>query len=328
MNIREACLTFAVLTALTLGGASAASAQSNLTIAHALSSTSHYSVGAEAMAEDLAERSGGKFKLNESYGSSLGGERELVEGTQIGTIDLAIVSTGPIGNFVPDVLILDIPFLFSGYEHAHAVLDGPIGQKLLDKFPEHGLHALAWAENGFRNLTNNVRPVAEPTDAEGLKIRTMENPVHMEAFRTLGMLPTPMAFTELFTALEQGTVDGEENPIGVILSANFADVQKYLSLTRHVYSPALILISPSVWDGLSDEEKGWFEESAKVGVKAMRDKVRSDAENGIATLKKEGMQVTENVNTAAFQQALQPAFEVFAEKFGQENIDAIRNYKP
>lgn len=304
-----------------------AQAQTELTIAHNLALGSHYSVGAQAMAKDLAERSGGKFKLNESYGGSLGGERELTEGTQIGTIDLVITSTGPIGNFVPDTLILDIPFLFSSYDQAHAVLDGPIGQDLLDKFPEHGLKALAWTENGFRNLTNSVRPVTEPKDVSGLKVRTMENDIHMEAFRTLGMLPTPMAFTELFTALEQGTVDGQENPIGVILSANFADVQKHLSLSQHVYSPAIILISPAVWDGLSEEEQGWFLESAKVGAEAIRKKVREDVDNGVAILRGKGMDVVEQVDTAAFQKALEPAFEKFSKQFGKENIEAIRDYK-
>ncbi|MFA5663820.1 TRAP transporter substrate-binding protein [Castellaniella sp.] len=313
---------------LALSGFGPAQAATELTIAHNLSPSSHYSAGAKAMAADLAERSGGKFKLVESYGGSLGGERELTEGTQIGTIDLVITSTGPIGNFVPDTLILDIPFLFSSYDQAHAVLDGPIGQALLEKFPEHGLKALAWTENGFRNLTNNVRPVKEPADVVGLKVRTMENDIHMEAFRTLGMLPTPMAFTELFTALEQGTVDGQENPIGVILSANFADVQKYLSLTQHVYSPAIILISPAVWNDLSEEEQGWFVESAKVGSAAVRKKVREDADNGVAILRDKGMQVVDQVDTAAFQEALKPAFDKFSEQFGKENIEAIRDYKP
>ena len=134
-----------------------------------------------------------------------------------------------------------------------------------------------------------------------------------------------MAFPELFTALQQGTVDGQENPIGVILSANFSQVQDHLTLTQHVYSPALIIMSPMVWDGLSDEQKGWFEEAAAAGAEAMRAKVREDAENGVATLKEQGMQVVEEVDRAAFEEALAPAFAEFAERFGQEKIDAIRN---
>ena len=293
-------------------------------LGYSLAPTSHYGVGATAMAEKLAELSGGDMTVEQFPANALGGEREMVEGAQIGTVDLVITSTGPVGNFVPDTLITDIPFLFRDYEHAHAVLDGEIGQEILAKFPEHGLVALAWGENGFRNLTNNVRAVRTPQDAEGLKVRTMENQVHMEAFETLGVLPTPMAFPELFTALQQGTVDGQENPIGVILSADFAQVQDHLSLTNHVYSPALILMSPIAHDGLTEEQKGWLREAAAAGAQAMRDKVRQDADEGIATLKEQGMEVVEEVDRAAFEEALAPAFESYAEQFGQERIDAIR----
>ena len=167
----------------------------------------------------------------------------------------------------------------------------------------------------------------EPEDAAGLKIRTMENPVHMEAFSKIGILPTPMAFPELFTALQQGTVDGQENPIGVIVSAKFSEVQKYLSLTNHVYSPAVIIVSPSVWDGLSDEEKTAFKEAGKAAAKAMREKVRADADSGVETLRSQGMEVVTDVDRAAFEKALEPLMAGYAEKFGKERIDAIRNYK-
>lgn len=313
----------AVLGALTLVPANA---QTALKLGYSLAPTSHYGVGATAMGEELARLSDGRFTIEQFPANALGGEREMVEGAQIGTVDLVITSTGPVGNFVPSVLVTDIPFLFRDYEHAHAVLDGEIGQALLEEFPQHGLIALAWGENGFRNMTNAVRPIRTPEDTRGLKVRTMENQVHMRAFQELGVLPTPMAFPELFTALQQGTVDGQENPIGVILSANFAQVQQHLSLTQHVYSPALILMSPMVWDGLSEEEQGWFREAAAAGAQAMRAKVREDAENGVAQLKSQGMQVVEDVDRAAFEAALQPVFAEFAQRFGQDKIDAIVNY--
>ena len=294
---------------------------------YSLPETSHYGVGAKVLAEEIAKRTNGKYTVKGYPSNALGGEREMVEGAQIGTVDIVVTSSGPVGNFVPDTLITDIPFLFKNYEHAHAVLDGPIGQEILDKFPEHGLIALAWTENGFRNLTNSKRAVVEPEDAAGLKIRTMENPVHMEAFSQIGILPTPMAFPELFTALQQGTVDGQENPIGVIVSAKFSEVQKYLSLTNHVYSPALILLSPVVWDGLTDEEKTAFKEAAKVAAKAMREKVRADAESGVETLREQGMEVVDDVDREAFEKALEPLMAKYAEQFGKERLDAIRNYK-
>ena len=318
-------IALALAGATLVATAGAASAQTSLKLGYSLAPTSHYGVGATAMGDKLSELSGGEMTIEQFPANALGGEREMVEGLQIGTVDLVITSTGPVGNFVPATLITDIPFLFRDYDHAHEVLDGPIGQEILAEFPEHGLVALAWGENGFRNLTNNVRPVRTPEDAQGLKVRTMENQVHMQAFETLGVLPTPMAFPELFTALQQGTVDGQENPIGVILSADFAQVQGYLSLTNHVYSPALILASPLVYDGLTEEQQGWMREAAQAGAQAMREKVRQDADEGVATLEEQGMEVVEDVDRAAFEEALAPAYEAYAEQFGQDKIDAIRN---
>lgn len=314
--------------AAALGLATLATAgAAELKLGYSLGPTSHYGVSATAMADELARLSGGKWTINQFPANALGGEREMVEGAQIGTVDLVVTSSGPVGNFVPDVLITDIPFLFKDFRHVDAVLDGPIGQRILDEFPKHGLIALAWGENGFRNLTNNRTAVRSPADAKGLKVRTMENQVHMTAFQTLGVLPTPMAFPELFTALQQGTVDGQENPIGVILSAKFDQVQKYLSLTQHVYSPAFIIMAPSVYAGLSAEEKGWFKQAALAGGKAMREKSRADAANGVEELKKRGMQVVADVDRDAFQAALKPAYDQYAKKFGQDKIDEIRNYK-
>ena len=307
----------------------AAGAQAReLKLGYSLSQNSHYGAGADAMAEKLESLSSGQWTIEQFPANALGGEREMIEGAQIGTVDLVITSTGPVGNFVPETLITDIPFLFRDYAHAHAVLDGPIGQQILDQFPQYGLVALAWGENGFRNLTNSVRPVRSPADAQGLKIRTMENQVHMTAFRTLGVLPTPMAFPELFTALQQGTVDGQENPIGVIMSANFAEVQRYLSLTQHVYSPALIILSAGVWGELSEQEQGWFREAAAAGAQAMRERAESDAENGVAELEQEGMEVVRDIDADAFQEALKPAYEEYAGQFGAERIEQIRDFQP
>ena len=307
--------------------AAAAAGAAELKVGYSLPQTSHYGVGATVFGEQLDKLTSGKYTVKQFPANALGGEREMVEGAQIGTVDVVITSTGPVGNFVPDTLITDIPFLFKNYEHAHAVLDGPIGQEILDKFPEHDLIGLVWTENGFRNLTNSKHAVKEPEDAAGLKIRTMENPVHMEAFSKIGILPTPMAFPELFSALQQGTVDGQENPIGVIVSAKFSEVQKHLSLTNHVYSPAVIIVSPSVWDGLSDEEKAAFKEAGKAAAKAMREKVRADADSGVETLRSQGMEVVTDVDRAAFEKALEPLMAGYAEKFGKERLDAIRNYK-
>ena len=321
---RLATLAVAVLG---LGIACAAAAQTMLRINIALAQNSHYGVAIDTLAREVERRTDGRYKVQTFYSSALGAERESVEGVQLGTLDLTLTSTGPLPNFVPDVAILDIPFLFRDYAHARAVLDGPIGQELLTKFQAKGMVGLAWAENGFRHMTNSKRPVNVPEDLKGLKMRTMENPIHIEAYRQFGILPTPMAFTEVFTALQQGTVDGQENPLSVITAAKLDQVQKYLSLTGHVYSPAVFLMNKAQWDKLSDADKQAFLDAAREGVKANRARVDEDERKAVADLRARGMTVADNVDKSKFQAALDPAYANFARRFGQANIDRIRNYQ-
>ena len=303
-----------------------AAAQTQLTLQHPLpTANSHYGAGAMAFKESLEKASNGRYRVTIQRNDN---EREMIESAQIGTLDLVVTSTGPVGNFVPEVAVVDIPFLFKDYDHARAVLDGPIGQDMLKLFPDKGIVALAWGENGFRHITNSKRPINDPADAKGLKVRTMENQVHMTAFRQLGVLPTPMAFTEVFTALQQGTVDGQENPIPVITASKFAQVQKYLTLTGHVYSPAMILMARSTFDTLTPEEQQMFRDSAAVAAKAMREKVAAVESNGVEELRKAGMEVITDVDRTKFQQALEPAYAEYSKRFGKENIDRIRNYTP
>ncbi len=315
------------LAAAFAAAATAAQAQTVLRMAFGLQLEAHYGVGAVHMQKLVAERMGGRYKIELFPDFQLGGEREMTEGAQLGTIDLVITSTGPVGNFVPETLITDIPFLFRDYAHARGVLDGPIGQATLDKCPAKGLICLAWSENGFRHMTNNRREVATPTDARGLKIRTMENQVHMQAFRTIGVLPTPMSFPEVFGALQQGTVDGQENPIGVIVSAKFSQVQKHLTLTGHVYSPALVLMSPAAYNKMSEADRRMIVQIAREGVQVTRARVQELERVGIEQLRAAGMQIRtlSGAEKAGFQNALAPAYADYARRFGQANIDAIRN---
>src|SRR5699024_6861691 len=239
-------------------------AQTELKMAYALSKESHYGAGAKAFVESLAAADLDEELAIKAYPSSaLGGERQVIEGLQLGTIDLAIVSTGATLNFVPETGVFDIPFLFRDLEHARMVMDSDIGDEMLAKFSEHGLQALAWGEQGFRHLTNNKRPVEEPADIKGLKIRTTENPVHTAAFRELGVQATPMAWPEVPTALQQGTIDGQENPLSVIVSTKMWELQKYLSLTAHVYAPAVVLVAPSVYNRLSEHDQALFREAGE-----------------------------------------------------------------
>lgn len=312
------------LSAVSIFAAAPASAATSLKMAYALSTDSHYGVGAKAFAESIEKDSNGDYTIEQFPNSALGGEREVIEGLQLGTIDVAIVSTGATLNFVPATGVFDIPFLFRDLEHARTVLDGDIGQNMLEEFPKRGLVALAWGEQGFRQLTNNVRPVVTPADAKGLKIRTTENPIHIAAFRELGILATPMSWPEVATALQQGTIDGQENPMSVIVSANLAQLQKYLSLTAHVYGPALVLMSPSAYDGLSDDMKEAFKNASVTAAQSMRDYVDQVEQSGIEQVKKDGMEVND-VDHDAFVKAVQPVYPQYYKQFGQDLVESIQN---
>ena len=282
-----------------LMAAMGAQAQTTLRIGYAVSTNSHYGVGSTVFCEDIEKGTQGRYKCQHFPSGSLGGEREMIEAVQLGTLDLVNTSTGPLGNFVPEVKIVDIPFLFRDYDHARKVMDGPIGQDLLKNMQAKGLIGLAWAENGFRHMTNSKRAIRTAEDAKGLKMRTMENKVHMDGYKTFGILPTPMPFPELFTALQQGTVDGQENPIPVILS-------------------------PAVWNKLSAADKNVFLEAGKKGAAAQRKRVNDDENTGIAQLEKDGMQVIRQVNGESLRKAVTPAYQEYAKEFTAAKIAAIQ----
>jgi tripartite ATP-independent transporter DctP family solute receptor len=298
-----------------------------LKLGYATAASSHYGVGSTVFCDDIEKGTQGRYKCQQFPASALGGEREMIEAVQLGTLDLVNTSTGPVGNFVPEVKIVDIPFLFRDYDHARKVMDGPIGQDILTKFPSKGLIALSWTENGFRHMTNSKRPIIKPADASGLKMRTMENKVHMDGYKTFGIQPTPMAFPEVFGALQQGTVDGQENPIPVILASKFSQVQKHLSLTGHVYSPGLLITSPRLMNKLSDADKKVFYDAAQKAKVAQRKKVNDDENNGIAQLEKDGMSVVRKVDGQAFRDALVPAYAAYSKEFGADNIRKIQEVR-
>ena len=323
MTLKRISFVYAAMLAGTL--MAPAGAQTIVRVSHPTPANSHYGAGSQAFCADLEKRTTGRYKCQIQAGAN--DERAAIEAVQLGTLDVTNTSTGPVSNFVPEVGIVDIPFLFRDYDHARRVLDGPIGQEILAKFPSKGIIALAWTENGFRHLTNSRRAVVKPDDVKGLKVRTMQNPVHIQAFQSIGVQPTPMAFSELFTSLQQGVVDGQENPIPVILASKFSQVQKLLSLTGHVFSPSLLLMSPKLWNSLSEADKANFREAAKVGSAAQRKKVNDDEAAGIAQLKNDGMEVVTNVDGQAFRTAMTPVWSEFAKKYGADNIKRIQDFK-
>ncbi len=327
MTLRLNLRSVAMGVALVLAASDSAYAQTVMKMSIAVAQNSHQGVAIDTFAKEVAKRTNGRYKIETFYAGALGGERESIEAVQLGTQELAFSSTGPVPNFVPEARMFDIPFLFRDKAHARAVLDGSIGQEMLVKFDSKGFKALAWAENGFRHMTNSKRPVNVPEDLKGLKLRTMENPVHVAAYKGFGIITTPMAFPEVFTALQQGTVDGQENPLGVIMSAKFDQVQKHLSLTGHVYSPCIFLMNKASFDKLSADDKKAFLEAAKEGTKANRARVDEDDIKGVTELRAKGMTVVDNVDKSKFVTALTPVFAEFEKQFGKANIDKIRAVK-
>lgn len=289
--------------------------------------SNHFMAAAKTFDKEFTTRTNGQFAFEHFPASALGSEREMLESMQLGSIDLLITTNGPMGNFVKDFDVLDVPFLFRDYAHARNVLDGTVGDELLKKLDSVNLVGLAWGENGFSQLTNNRRPVHNVADIKGLKIRTKQNETQIIAFRALGALPTPMAWTELFTALQQGAVDGQENPLGVITGAKFQDIQKHITLTNHAYSAVSIIASNKFWNSLKPEQKAALKTSAKLAGVAMRNQVDADDIAAIKILKDAGVQIVDKPDMASFQAALIGTNKTFEQRFGAARLQQIRNTK-
>ncbi len=300
----------------------AKAATRTLKLAHAVSTTAPYHLGSEKFVQVLSERLGDRFDIRIFPNKQLGSERSLVEQLQIGTIDLVVTSTGPLGGFVPQMLVVDLPFLFRDTKHVDHVFEGPIGQSLLASLEKAGIKGLAFWENGFRNLTNNRRPVFNPEDCRGLIIRTMENEVHLESFRLLGANPTPMAWGEALTALKQGTIDGQENPINIIYTHGIYDLQKYLALTAHFYSPALLLMNQKTFEKLTPSEQKTFLEAAQIAGRFEKEIIRKNEAETLKKLEGLGMRVT-LPDRSFFRRAMAPVYQKYQSRFGETLIQEI-----
>jgi TRAP-type transport system periplasmic protein len=275
-----------------------------------------HGAGAKAFADELERLAPGRYRVQFFPGGQLGGEREMIEGLQIGTNQMAITGTSILGNFIPEMMVLDIPFIFTDAQHARAVVDGPIGQELLGKYRARGLVGLTFGEIGFRHITSSNRQINTPDDLKGLKIRTMENPVHLAAFRALGAMPTPMSWTEVATALQQGTIDGQENPISILVSAKMWQIQNHVTLTRHVFTPISFTMSAAFFDKLPPADQEIMRKAALAGRAANRQYVDEVDASGVAELKRNGMNVVENVDASAFRKRLDPVYKQYGERFG------------
>lgn len=244
-------------------------------------------------AEQVEKNSGGKMKVRAVGAAALGPDVQMQQALIGGAQEMMVGSTATLVGITKEMALWDTPFLFNNAKEADAILDGPIGQKVMDKLQEKGLVGLVYWENGFRNMTNNKRPIAKVEDFDGIKLRVMQNNVYLESFRKLGANAVPLPFSELFSALETKAVDGQENPYNTILSSKFFEVQKYLSVTNHVYSPWIVLVSKKWWDTLSKAEQKVLLDAAKASREFERKDTREEAGKALAELKAKGMQINE-----------------------------------
>lgn len=309
------------------GVADIRAAEFDLVEAHTTTADHPYTLGMVRYADLVKERTKGRVAIQIHHSRELGDERQVVEGLQLGTIHLTVTSTGPLGGFVPEMNVVDLPFLFRDAEHAYKVLDGEIGRNLLSRFEAIGIMGLAFWENGFRHITTAKKAVREPGDLKGLKIRVMENRVHQAAFRQLGADATPMAWGEVFTSLQQGLLDAQENPIPIIYTFKLNEVQKYVSLTGHVYSPAPLLMSKKTWDRMPPEIQKIMLDTAVEVAKYQRGLIHEQEQKQLGELKAKGMTVIENPDRAAFRKAMKPVFEQFQGQFGKDLVQRIVNTK-
>ena len=273
----------------------------------------------------LEKETGGSIKVQVFSDGVLGGDRQTLEGLQMGTIHCTSVSTGPIAAFVPQFDVFDLPFLFKDKATAFKVADGPIGQELLDKLPAVGMIGFNYWENGFRHLTNNKREVKTAADIKGLKIRTLESKIHVDTWKQLGANPTPMSFSQLYTALEQGVVDGQENPFGNVVANKFNEVQKYLTTTGHVYNASPFLVSKKFYDGLTDKEKEAVKKAAKEAQAFQRAANDKEDQDSVAELTKRGMKITA-LNPGEQQKIvaeLKPVYDKYSETLGKDLVNRL-----
>ncbi len=260
---------------------------------YGLSEQSNQGRAVKVFAQEVEKASGGKMKVRAIGAAALGSDVQMQQALIGGAQEMMVGSTATLVGITKEMALWDTPFLFNNAKEADVVLDGPVGQKVMDKLQDKGLVGLAYWENGFRNLTNNKQPVNKLEDLNGIKLRVMQNNVFLESFKTLGANAIPLPFSELFTALETKTVDGQENPYNTILSSKFYEVQKYLTVTNHVYSPWIVTVSKKWWDGLSKDEQKILLDAAKKSRDFERQDTRAEAARALTDLKAKGMQINE-----------------------------------
>ena len=281
--------------------------------------------GAQKFADLVAQKSGNKITVKLFPGGTLGGDLQTVSALQGGTVEMTVLNAGILTAQVKEFAVFDLPFLFASPQEADAVTDGAFGKNLLAKLNEKGLVGLGYWELGFRNLTNSKRPINKVEDIAGLKIRVIQSPIYIDMFNALGAAATPMPFPELYPALEQKAVDGQENPFKLIRTSKFYEVQKYLAVTRHVYNPQAVILSKKFFDALSPAEKKIVTDAVTEATAYQRQLSRQQADEALAELKKAGMQVTEfsPVEMQRMRDKVKPVVDKHAAAIGEDTVKAV-----
>ncbi len=315
----------AMMTIALSATASVADNKKVIKISYGLVKESGEGTGAAKFEELIEEKLGDKFDVQCYSDAQLGDDLKSTQAVAMGELECVITSCSPLTGMCSDLLVFDLPFLFPNTEAADAVLEGEICAGIAEKIEANGLHTLGWMENGYRCLTNSKKEVHVPDDVAGMKIRTMENEMHLATWKELGAVPTPMAFSEVFTALEQGAIDGQENPISTIYLNKFYEPNKYVTVSNHIYSPKLFLISAELYNSLTDEEKVIFDEAGIEASRVARETNRQQCEDYVTNIRDEGATVVELTDEEhqAWVDATAPVKEQFMDEIGEELVAAV-----
>lgn len=308
------------------GSAQAQIKERNIRVSNGINEDHPVGNGVAKMKACMADKSGGKLKLQAFWGGALGGDLQATQALRAGTQEMVITSSSPLVGIMPELGVFDLPFLFSNEKEADTVLDGTFGKYISDKLPGFGVVNLSYWENGFRNLTNSKRAVSKAEELTGLKVRVMQNNIFLDSFKSMGANATPMAFGEVFAALETHAIDGQENPLVTIDTSKMYEVQKYLTMTRHAYTPFLVLYSKKLWDQLSPEEQKILSECSTVGRDEQRRVSRELNDKSLANLKKQGMQVSEvdPAELAKMREATAAVYQRHEATIGKETIERLK----
>ncbi|MBW1700413.1 MAG: TRAP transporter substrate-binding protein [Deltaproteobacteria bacterium] len=285
--------------------------------------TDPYAIIARQFKKALEEIAPGQFEVQLFPNRQLGDEKEMLEGLSFGTLDSAVITNSPISRIAKSFQVNDMPFIYASEEQAHKVLDGPIGQKLMKSLEKQNIIGLGFAEGGYRQMINNVRQIYMPKDVSGIKWRVMPNPVYIGMFRSLGGNAVPMAWGEVFTAMQQKTIDGLEIPIAVIYSNHYYEVAKYLSITNHTYSALGLLISKRKYDRLTPDQQDAVKKAARKAIAIQRQMNKENIEILIGKIKEKGMRVNAVRDPSSFRSKVKPVYEKFRDSIGSELLDSV-----